>query len=280
MGHSSILICDVLSKKKFSLLCDKMVICCIPSGLFFLGTNCGQPDVLLFGDSGIEYWTSPGAPVCCLPNSTWKELKGEMKSRNLSVMSMGCNSGPVSELCCVAPFVLCKNKPKKIIVTQMGSNDLVWYPLCFLRCCTNKYPKCGFDFFMRHVKNYGQPGVKVVMVAEVIGTKLLPVHRKYFEEVKASAGTVITPVPSSTDLKDPQWTYTVTSNSEAQHSDLIYLDSIAAFEPLIKVHGRSWIGSFEAKPQVYKYWNQHILHIVDTYGSGEAGSPDDMEMVR
>lgn len=118
-----------------------MVICCLCPCLCWGATKCGEKDVVFFGDSGVDGWAAMcvgggctfGCPDPCvdsLGNGAWKDMTQKLKNANLSWSHMGQNSAPVSELCCCAPFMLCKNKPK-YIVTQMGANDLVWYYISF-----------------------------------------------------------------------------------------------------------------------------------------------------
>jgi hypothetical protein len=207
-------------------------------------------------------------------------MVGGLRERKLSVMHMGMNSAPVSELCCAAPFLLCKNKPKKFIVTMMGANDLVWYPAIVCMPCIKDYPSPCYNSFMGHVKRCASPGLKVIYVPDQVGLRsyydtktdkgCLRCHKTYYDRVKDSAATVLTVGSETTDLKDPGWTYTRTTNASAQHTNLIYIDAYAVYDKLIEANGKKWAGGMEASLQVYLHHNAWVLEAMT---EGEMSAP-------
>lgn len=214
------------------------------------GCTCGCPDPC----------------VDALGNSAWKDLVAGLKSKSLTHSHMGMNSAPVSELCCCAPFMLCKNSPKKYIVTMMGANDLVWYPGAFLMCCMN-YPMCSFDLFMSHVNTFGNPNLKVVYLPDQVGWRHCgcTIHKKFYDQVKESAGTIVTITNTTTDVTAPGWTYEVKTNEDytkCKHKNLIFLDADNAYQSLIEANGMKWAGEMEHTAQAYSHFNEWLMYVV------------------
>jgi len=117
---------------------------------------------------------------------------------------MGVNLAPISELCCYAPCMPKKNKPKKSIATMIGSNDLVWYLGCLMKLCGANYPMCAFNFSMCHVAKHGKPELKAVFFPDQMGPRMgRTCHKTYFDQVKESAGTIITPDNTSDEAYAP-----------------------------------------------------------------------------
>ena len=263
-----------------------MVCCCAYTSIVWGCCKWSSPDVLFLGDSGVDGWAAcvvgdgctcgcPDACVNATGNAAWQDITSQLKGRGLTWSHMGMNSAPVSELCCVAPLLLLKNKPKKYIVAQMGANDLVWYPGMVLQPCMD-YPMCSFDLFMGHVDKYGQPGLKVIYAPDQVspraGCSCFP---NFYGKIEASAGTVVkVEVPadalSSAEaadafIKHPTFTYSTTTNAKAKHANLVYLDCISAYDELIKAKGNSkkWISTgMEMTLPVYMHYNMWIMHIV------------------
>ena len=106
-------------------------------------------------------------------NKSWQHLRKNLAAKHLTHSHFGVNSAPVSELCCYAPIMLMKNKPKKYIVTMMGANDLVWYPGMLLLAGGDAigYPLCSFNWFMSHVNTYGNPELQVVFLPDQVGPR-------------------------------------------------------------------------------------------------------------
>jgi hypothetical protein len=159
--------------------------------------------------------------------------------------------------------MLKKNKPKKFTVTMMGANDLVWYPGCLLKLCGANYPMCSFNYFMGHVANHGNPELKVIFLPDQVGPRMgCTCHKTYYDQVKESAGTIITPDNTSDDVNAPGWTYTTTLNPSAQHPNLIYIDGYPAYDKLIEKNGKKFVGGFEATLTSYLHYTEWITHIV------------------
>merc|ERR1712216_666545 len=94
---------------------------------------CHEPDILLIGDSGVDYWTTGGC--CCMypcngGSPAWHDLQDSLKEKGQSAVCMGCTGAPAYEICCCLPFALLKNGPRNLIATQSGGNDLIWLPFC------------------------------------------------------------------------------------------------------------------------------------------------------
>lgn len=265
-----------------------MVVCCLCTGVTWGATKWSSPDVLIFGDSGIDGWGAIvagdlctfGCPDACVDatgNGAWQDLTAQLRSKGLAWSHMGMNSAPVSELCCVAPLILMKNKPKRFIFTQMGANDLVWYPGMVLKACMD-YPMCSFDCFMSSVKKHGAPGLKVIYAPDQVSPRVgiaacAAPFNDFYAKLKDSAGVVVeVEVPAealgskeaaAAFIKNPAYTYKTTHNPSAKHPNLIYVDCVPAVDKLIVAKGdKKWVGSFEMTQTMYMHYNAWLVHLV------------------
>ena len=270
-----------------------MVVCCLYTGVAWGLCKHRSPDVLFLGDSGIDGWAAMlGSEFCtcgcadeCVDatgSAQWKDVTTKLKSHGLTWSHMGMNSAPISELCCVLPLILMKNKPKKYIVLQAGANDLLWYPGVLLKLTgvSPDYPMCGLRYLMSHVQKYGQPGLKVVFAGDMVSPFVsCKCFREFPESVKESAGTVVAvEVPADAlvsaeaadkFIESAAFTYTTTTNASAAYPNLIFLDILPAYEKLVEAKGnRKWIGGFEMTKQAYLHYNTWVDHVV----SGKATS--------
>ena len=199
--------------------------------------GCACPrdaNVLFLGDSGIDFWKNTEGNCCSATSPQWNALVDDLAGKGQKPAAMGCSGMPAYELCCCAPFVFCCVKPD-VIVTMMGSNDLIWLPLpCFHRPCP-----CAVACYVRMFMTCVPAGKKVIFIPDLaydIHDPSLGI-RNFSRVVRDRlAGTVVTPQLEGS-LDSPTWTYSRTPNDRATFEQMVYMD----WEPLIDQLGRDQV---------------------------------------
>jgi hypothetical protein len=196
--------------------------CCARSG--------GPPDLLMVGDSSIDFMKFQGEPGSYEQREQWATLQQRFSEVGFRVDNIGCGGAPFYELCLGTFCYMCRRatRPTTGIITSMGGNDFTACP--FPMCCPGVGTCCScvgcdcvggvFDCWMSQLAccSSAPASVNVIFLNDIVQSEYInpagetkhgmgqpcgkqcggfggdnDAYKKYGASIKDKAGTVLTP---------------------------------------------------------------------------------------
>jgi len=234
-------------------------------------------DIMFFGDSSIDFFAhKDGLPWAIRP--AWSEFAHQLETaltpdKPLHVHNKGCSGAPAYALCCVTPMLLWCQTPTTAIVYSMGGNDFIWLP-CPMVCKHLQACGCGCvssanRMFLRQVDCCVPSPIPVIFMPDYAVHHVCPSngYLSYLEELRAMAGTVVTPIPNHSSDEIPiALKYQIEKRGRTPHPNLVFIDTLEFWSRMKHsnpdLYEKMFTGCAEQTDDAYAFWEQIILFTV------------------